>query len=159
MEPFSLPSPRARTLFHLQAVTRLVLFWTPFTAVGVAIGSVFWTFVGAATVGACFLFLQGLSALWWPWLSWRALGWHLGEHELLLRRGVLVRTVTAIPRARVQHVDLRQGPLEQAFGLVRLYVHTASGLGADGMIPGLDPDEAQRLRHALTGATAADDGV
>jgi hypothetical protein len=159
MEPFSLPSPRARTLFHLQALARLALFWAPVTAVGMAVGSAAWSVQGALTAGAGFLFFQAVLALWWPHLSWQALGWHLGEHELLVRRGVLVRTVTAIPRSRVQHVDLRQGPLEQAFGLVRLEVHTASGLGADGLIPGLEPEEAQRLRHALTGAAPADDGV
>ncbi|MCB9686131.1 MAG: PH domain-containing protein [Alphaproteobacteria bacterium] len=159
MEPFVPPSPRARALFHLQALSRLVLFWLPAVTIAGMVGAATWSFGGSVAVGGTFLFLQALLALWWPWLSFRALGWHLGPNELLVRRGVLVRQITAIPLSRIQHVDVRQGPLEQAFGLARLHVHTASGLGADGTIPGLEPEDAERLRQELTRSAKADDGV
>lgn len=159
MEPFVPPSPRARALFHLEALSRLVLFWVPVTAVASAVGSGLWSAQGAFAVAGAFLFLQSLVALWWPWFTYTSLGWRLDEAALLVRRGVLVRTVTAIPLSRIQHVDVRQGPLEQLFGLVRLQVHTASGLGADGTIAGLEPDDAEKLRATLTRATTADDGV
>jgi membrane protein YdbS with pleckstrin-like domain len=55
-------------------------------------------------------------------------------------------------------VDTRQGPLERVFGLSRLLVFTAAGMSADGSIPGLRTDEAERLRDLLS-RRGGDDGV
>jgi membrane protein YdbS with pleckstrin-like domain len=160
MEPFTPLSPRARLLFYLQAVSRLVLFWIPFSvALVVGIGAA-WTFTAGAIIGACFLFFRFVVALWWPALSWNRWGYHLADDELLITRGVWVRAVTAIPVSRVQHVDVRQGLLEQWLGLARLHVHTASGIGADGVVPGLERPVAEELRDRLVRPEArADDGV
>ena len=72
--------------------------------------------------------------------------------------GVIVKEVTAIPLSRIQHVDTRQGILEQWFGLARLSIYTASGMGADGFIPGLTSEMADALRDRLV-RDDGDDGV
>ena len=66
--------------------------------------------------------------------------------------------MTSIALTRIQHVDMRQGPLEQWMGLARVQVFTASGMGADGSIPGLKFEQAQRLRDQLL-QFEGDDGV
>jgi hypothetical protein len=58
----------------------------------------------------------------------------------------------------VQHVDLRQGPLDRLFGLACVSVYTAAGQGADAEIVGIAKADAERLRERLVRA-AADDGV
>ncbi len=64
-------------------------------------------------------------------------------------------TVTVVPFSRLQFVDTRQGPLDRLFRLAELVVHTAA-LGTSARLPGLDVDEAERLRERL--AQVEDDG-
>lgn len=153
-------APRARLLFHATAAVRLVTAWLPFS-LGVTLASTMvWSFQPALFVGASVMLVAVLMTVWWPSLSYDRYGWALLDDMLLVRRGVLFRAVTAIPIGRVQHVDVRQGPLEQWMSLCRLHVHTASGLGADGVIPGLDLAVAGGLRDRLVAAGArVEDGV
>ena len=151
-------APRARVLFHLGALVRLVVFWTP---ASVVLTVVLGTYQGLGTgvgVGAAVWLVAALLSVWMPTLRFERWGYALDERELLIQRGVLVRRVTAIPSHRIQHVDTHQGPLDQLFGLASVHVYTASGMGADGVIPGLDTREAARLKDALV-AVGGDDGV
>ena len=150
--------PRARTLMYAQAAARFVLFWVPATAVAAAFATGWVAWRTALGVGFGWLVVQALLAIWLPALTWARWAWSLRDGDLLVSRGVIVHTVTAIPLRRVQHVDVTQGPLEQAWGLSSLAVYTASGMGADAVIPGLRPDQAQALRDRLAQA-AGDDGV
>jgi len=70
------------------------------------------------------------------------------EADLWIRSGVLWVTVSVIPLSRLQFVDTRQGPLDRFFRLSSLVVHTAA-LGTSGKLPGLDVEEAERLRERL----------
>ena len=128
-------APRARFLFHLQALVQFGVFWLPSCALGgtlLAMTTTWTVAMGTALVGAlCILLLS----LWLPTWSFERWGYALREDDLLIAHGVLVRSVTAIPMGRIQHVDTRQGPLEQWFGLARVHIYTASGMGADGVIP------------------------
>jgi uncharacterized protein len=153
-------APRARWLFHLRALTRLVVAG-PVLAVGAGIGIGWWLqqpLVGLGS-GAVVGFLLTAAALWLPTLAFDAWRYALTERELLIRSGVVVRRVTAIPVGRIQHVDTHQGPLDQLFGLARVLVYTASGMGADGVVPGLDRRVAEALRDRLIEVAEGDDGV
>lgn len=155
-------SPRARTLFYARSLLGLVLFWLPGALViGTAL-SAFLPLWMAALAGLGLGFLAFIEALWVPWLSYERWGYALRERDLLVDRGVLVHRRTAIPIGRIQHVDTRQGPLEQGMALCRLQVFTASGMGADAVIPGLELDEAERVRDQLltrVEESDVDDGV
>lgn len=149
---------RARTLFYLQAFTRLGMFWLPVSlGIGVAL-TVYVSLAWGVGVGVALMFLRMIIALWWPALQHDRWTWSLRDGDLLLARGVLFRSITAIPLQRIQHVDLRQGPLEQWMRLGRVQVFTASGMGADGVLPGLDVPVAEALRDHLV-AAGGDDGV
>jgi hypothetical protein len=155
--------PQARWLLHLRYLANLVVALIPMTlfagfAASFAIGweAALWLVGGLVLV-------ELLYTLWWPSLSYERYTWELRPDALILGQGVLWRDRTAIPRGRVQHVDVRQGPIEQWFGLARVHVHTASGLGADGVVPGLTLADAEHLRDELVaraGRTEAEeDGV
>lgn len=108
-----------------------------------------------------------VGGAWWPWLitlgalvvlgwSWivigrqvRAIGYAERAEELLVRHGVLWRTVVVVPYARLQYVDVHAGPIDRRLGIARLQLHTASA-GTDAAIAGLPPAEAGRLRDRLT---------
>lgn len=99
-----------------------------------------------------------LAALWPPY-RYRAWELRLREADVLVRRGVLRRTVSVIPYGRVQHVDTRRGPLERWLGLATLVVFTAGIRGAETAVPGLPTAEAEALRDRLADLGGSGDAV
>jgi uncharacterized protein len=81
--------------------------------------------------------------------SVRRWGYSERADDLLVRHGLLVRRLSIVPYARMQFVDVTAGPLERAFGLATVELHTAAA-ASDAKIPGLPPEEASRLRDRLT---------
>ncbi len=79
----------------------------------------------------------------------RAWGYAERDDDLLVRRGVVFRSLTVVPYGRMQYVDVQAGPLERVFGVAGVQLHTASA-ATDASIPGLVPAEAARLRDRLT---------
>ena len=59
------------------------------------------------------------------------------------------RQVTSVPRSRVQHIDVAQGPLIRRFELAQLIIHTAGTEHATVELNGLAHDVALRLRDFL----------
>jgi uncharacterized protein len=88
-------------------------------------------------------------------LSWRFVGrrfdsWGYAERDddLLVRRGVMFSRLSVVPYGRMQFIDVTAGPLERAFGLATVRLHTAAA-ATDARIPGLEREEAARLRDSL----------
>jgi uncharacterized protein len=79
----------------------------------------------------------------------RAWGYAERERDLLVRHGLLIRRLSIVPYARMQFVDVTAGPLERAFNLATVQLHTAAA-ASDARVPGLEPAEAARLRDRLT---------
>lgn len=79
----------------------------------------------------------------------RAIGYAEESTELWLRKGIIFRSVTVVPYGRMQCVDIKTGPLLNAFGLANLTLHTAAA-NTDANLPGLPRAEADRLRGELT---------
>jgi uncharacterized protein len=77
--------------------------------------------------------------------SW---GYAEREDDLLVRRGVLFARLSVVPYGRMQFIDVTAGPLERAFGIATVRLHTAAA-ATDARIPGLEREEAARLRDRL----------
>jgi len=102
------------------------------------------------------------EALYAPWvplvagaIAWGVVGrryrsWGYAEREddLLVRRGVMFARLSVVPYGRMQFIDVTAGPLERAFGLATVRLHTAAA-STDARIPGLERGEAARLRDRL----------
>jgi membrane protein YdbS with pleckstrin-like domain len=90
------------------------------------------------------------GALLWRFVGRRYRSWGYTEREddLLLRRGVAFARLSVVPYGRMQFIDVTAGPLERAFGLATVRLHTAAA-ATDARIPGLEADEAARLRDRL----------
>ena len=100
---------------------------------------------GLATVGFVVLVVVRVVMLVRAVRSW---GYAERDEELMVRHGVLVRRLSIVPYGRMQFVDVSAGPLERAFGLATVQLHTAAA-ATDAAIPGLEPEEATRLRDRL----------
>ena len=150
--------PGAVMLWRLQRIVRLVLVGIP-TLIALGIGSA--TILRGELVAVLVITLIAINvvfSLFWPALEYNAFRYMVRENDLLVQSGVMFRRWSSIPHNRIQHVDTRQGPLERVFGLSRLLVFTAAGMSADGSIPGLRTEEAERLRDVLS-LRGGDDGV
>ena len=96
--------------------------------------------------------LLGLAALLvLPGRRYRAWGYREDEDELQVRSGMLFRLHTIVPFGRVQHIDIAQGPVERAFGVATLILHTAGTRGASVPLPGLARDRAEAMRDRIRG--------
>ena len=66
---------------------------------------------------------------WGWWLAGRnARRWGYAEadEELYITRGALFRKLIVVPYGRMQYVDVEAGPIDQANGIAKLHLHTAS---------------------------------
>lgn len=99
-------------------------------------------------VGGFALVSAVVRALWIPRIV-RSWGYAERERDLLVRHGRLVRRLSIVPYARMQFVDVTAGPVERAFRLATVQLHTAAA-ASDAIVPGLEPAEASRLRDRLT---------
>ncbi|MFB6721523.1 PH domain-containing protein [Kribbella sp. NPDC056345] len=124
--------------------------------------------ITAAVFGIAVLLAFGLTLGWlygvlglvviaavfvWSWVligrnqrSWK---YAEREDELMVSHGILFRELIVVPYGRMQFVDVAAGPLERAFGIATVELHTATP-ATDAKIPGLHPDEAARLRDRLS---------
>jgi uncharacterized protein len=110
------------------------------TAAGLLAGSLPWT-AGVAALG-----WHGHR---WPAIDYRHASYRIDDQCLEIRRGVYWRTVITVPRSRVQHTDVSQGPLERRFGLGTLVVYTAGTDHARVRLGGLEHARALRIREHL----------
>lgn len=102
--------------------------------------------IGAAACAA----VLGAGFGWWLGLKqYRHTFWRLDDEGLALRRGKLWQRETRVPASRVQHLDLKRGPLQRRRGLATLVVHTAGTRHSAVTVPHLDAVDAERLRDRL----------
>jgi membrane protein YdbS with pleckstrin-like domain len=89
----------------------------------------------------------------WPGIDYRHTFYRVDDRGLEIRRGVFWREIVNVPRSRVQHTDVSQGPLERRYGLGTLVVYTAGTDHARVNLSGLDHPIALRIReHLLPGS-------
>jgi membrane protein YdbS with pleckstrin-like domain len=95
------------------------------------------------------LLLAALAILRVPLRRYQARGYQLGADRLRVVKGMLFRSDTVVPFGRVQHIDVRQGPVERAYGLGTLVLHTAGNHNASVSLPGLGYDDALAMREEI----------
>jgi membrane protein YdbS with pleckstrin-like domain len=112
---------------------------------------------GWATAPLVLLCVAAILALaWlshrWPAIEHRHASYKVDERGIEIRRGVVWRRVINVPRSRLQHTDVSQGPFERSHGLGTLVIHTAGTDHARVELHGLDHATALRIRdHLLAG--------
>jgi membrane protein YdbS with pleckstrin-like domain len=80
------------------------------------------------------------------WARW---GWAWTGRELHVASGWLVQSHTIVPAARVQHIDVTQGPVQRMFGVATLVLHTAGTANSEVDLPGISRETAEEIRDAI----------
>ena len=140
-------TPVSPKLAAVRRVNAAIIFGVLAIVALIALGmSLDWTYgvLGLLVIAAGFA---------WAWVligrnqrSWK---YAEREDELLVSHGIMFRQLVVVPYGRMQFVDVAAGPLERAFGIATVELHTATP-ATDAKIPGLHPDEASRLRDRLS---------
>nr|WP_084504081.1 PH domain-containing protein [Actinoplanes sp. N902-109] len=138
--------PVSRSLITVELINRAS--WVVVVVAGLAVG---WAFTGH-WLWPVAIALVLVLAVWRSIVTVKAVkawGYAERDNDLLVRHGLVIRRLSIVPYARMQFVDVTAGPLERAFKLATVQLHTAAA-ASDARIPGLPPDEAARLRDRLT---------
>lgn len=144
---------RSRALFLLGTVPF-------FSVVGLLAGGAafFQSTIAGPIPGATAGTLAGaLFGLWLGLKQYRHTFWRLDPEGLALRRGRLWQRETRVPASRVQHLDIKRGPLQRGRALATLVVHTAGTRQSAVTVPNLDAADAERLRDRLARQLDRDD--
>ena len=76
-----------------------------------------------------------------------------------IHRGVFWRSIINVPRSRIQHTDVHQGPLQRRYGLGSLIIYTAGTQYASVSINGILKTDALSFRNILTSQDDHHDSV
>ncbi len=104
---------------------------------------------GPVSVAFSVLTMAGLLMAVYRRLADPRKAYALRDHDLSFRSGVWFVSVVTQPIARIQHVELTQGPLERRYDLANVLAFSAGGQQHTFAIPGLKRSEAERLRQFI----------
>ncbi len=93
-------------------------------------------------------------ARWMRPVSWRRNGFFLTPDALYLRRGFLSRSLVILPLARLQSVEVTQGPIARAARTAGISGHTVLGQ-VSGSLGALDAGDAYEVWSHVAAATVA----
>lgn len=130
-------------------VTRIValLFAIPFVIASIVLEVAdilpFGVFVVPVFLIAAFLVIRI------PLRRYHARGYQMSDDRLRVVRGIMFHSDTVVPFGRVQHIDVNQGPLQRAYGIATLTVHTAGTHNASVHLPGLNNEDALAMRETI----------
>jgi uncharacterized membrane protein YdbT with pleckstrin-like domain len=148
-----------RVLMHMRTHGK-VLFWP---AVGlVACGAILG--VGAALIPYDFrpvgqfavAIVAGVLATWWsviPFLRWRTTTYTLTNYRLITRTGILNKSGTNLPLARVNDVTYQRSLSDRMLGCGTLRVQTAADAGAVVLDDVPDVEDVHVTMSELIGAS------
>jgi membrane protein YdbS with pleckstrin-like domain len=100
--------------------------------------------------------LAAWKAYAWPARAYRHTSYRIDDQGIEICKGVYWRVVINVPRSRVQHIDVSQGPIERRYGLGTLIVYTAGTDHAKVELEGLEHGRALRIREHLLPSESGD---
>lgn len=109
---------------------------------------------GGLMVASILLAAIGIFTL--PSRAWHKIGYAFGDDALRVAHGMWFRRDTIVPFVRVQHIDVGQGPAERMCGVAHLVLHTAGTHNSIVTLPGLLPERAAEMRHAIRALIRSD---
>jgi uncharacterized protein len=147
-------SPRIVPLWRLRGTAWVALNALAAAMPGLLAGSALTVALMAGPV-----LLVGAALTWTlPTLAHRRWQYELTPDTLELRHGVVLHVESSIPHFRVQHVDVKRGPLDRWLGIAQLDISTASS-ATDASIPGVEAERAELIRRHILGRAEETEGV
>jgi membrane protein YdbS with pleckstrin-like domain len=129
--------------------------------VGTAAGTLstrlpFWIDVSLLSGALAFALLLGWHFYRWPPIAYARAAYRIDDDGIEIREGVVWRSIVNVPRSRVQHTDVSQGPLERRYDLGTVVIHTAGNENAEVRLSGVAHETAIAIRDRLLPQRRAD---
>ncbi|MCX7746127.1 MAG: PH domain-containing protein [Clostridia bacterium] len=117
--------------------------------------------IGSIVIMSMAIILQRYTTLWvipgglilsiyitliHPFLEYIQWSYKITESKIDYTHGIYFRKRTIIPVSRIQHLDIKQGPLQKYFGLSNIAIYTA---GQSHEIPALLSSKAQKMVESI----------
>lgn len=99
------------------------------------------TLAGAAAI---LLAVAGFS-----WLAWRHHRYAIGSDDIRVERGLLNKSLRAVPYDRIQDVSLHEGPVARLLGLVEVRFDTGAGGKEELQLAYVSRAQGERLRQTV----------
>ena len=103
---------------------------------------IFWILLAAIALGLIVWAIE-------EWKGFSIRGVLVRDRDLTFRSGYWVFEELTVPFNRIQHSEISQGPLSRWFQVCTLKLYTAGSSGANLRVPGMDVEQAKRLRAML----------
>ena len=151
--PIQPVEPAYRHVLRLGAA----MFWLPMLVGSLVLDRLVLNDLSIAGLAPVLVGLTAFSAiLVAPERIYRRLGYSVDGELLRVVRGWLFHSDTIVPFVRVQHIDVKRGPLDKLFGTATLVVHTAGTHNSIVSLPGLSPDTSAAIREDIRGSISSD---
>lgn len=99
--------------------------------------------VKAVVYGAISVIGAGIAGV----VRWSSTTWSMAGEAVRLRKGIVSVNEVEVPFARVQAIDVQQGPIQRLFGVEEVHVQTGGGgSGGEIVLGAVDPGDVARLR-------------
>ncbi len=122
----------------------LVLFFTKQTWIAIPNG-----LLNAITISSFVISGGGLLITFYCHFADPCKAYNLREQDISYRCGLIFSKVISQPILRIQHVELKRGPIDRKLGLAKLQVFSAGGALHTFEIPGLELEKAEQLRQFI----------
>ena len=143
--------PRVQSLWFWQALIIGAVFTLP-GAVGSLLAGKWLGMVASLLIGA----LVAIRIVTYGRRYAKTFRCALLPDGLRVHRGVWWRSEVFVPRTRIQHTDVTQGPIARHYGIAKLKVFTAGTHFGEIEVEGLPHTDAVALRDALLGREGHD---
>ncbi len=130
--------PSAKKVWVIHGIIAAIIVLGPAVA-AVFLFEFWWQVVPAVLLSIYWVFFWPI----WEMAQWRYL---VTTEQVETIHGIFFRNHTVIPINRIQHMDIRQGPLQKKFGLAKLTIYTAASIH---QIPALSMDIAEQIASDL----------
>ena len=119
-----------------------------------------WFAVGGGGITTLFLLISWLTLRYPKWEYNNTL-YSVSNAGLEIRRGIIWKQVVNVPRSRIQHMDVAQGPVARRYQIATIHVFTAGTEKNVVEIGGIRYETALKIRDFLVieenGDTSSDD--
>ncbi len=142
-----------------QALKLRIIGWGIFQGMLLLSLTISWAFTGMEWWGLPAFAAWGFQAAFFYWMTHKRFNreaYAIREKDLIHIKGYWQRTQLTVPYSRVQHVEIKQGPIARSLGLGSISVYTAGSSGGSLGISDIEFTEAERIKQFIAQKTGAD---
>lgn len=147
----------ASLIFVATVSAVLLLIWV---LVGFFVREAFDTTQWLVLLGWFVLTLFGVFVSFYlPKRTYETTSWQVTDSGIEIQRGIWWKHQIFIPRDRIQHTDITQGPMMRSFGIAALVINTGGTHEPSIPLAGILMETAQSIRDQLSNKVEAQEGV